>query len=420
MKIVKKIHSGFKQTPIGNIPIDWELAVLGKYINCFSGGTPLRSQPKYYNGIIPWIKSGELNGKVITKTEELITDDAVKKSSTKFVEPNTLLYALYGATAGIPAFNVIQATINQAILAIIPKKSALNNVFLYFWFLYKRDKLISIYTQGAQPNLSSQIVKNYKIPLPPLPEQKKITEILSTWDSAIETITKLIDAKMKLKKGLMQQLLTGRTRFKEFGEPVEKDELPEAWKERAIGEIFVEEKRSADLKDDYQYNLVTVKRRNGGVEKRSNLKGREILTKNQFFIKTDDFLISKRQIVHGACGVVPKELSDSIVSNEYLVLRVRNGYNIIYLKYFSCLPVFKKDCYLSSIGVHIEKMLFKPQWWFKTKYYFPTLSEQNHIASVLITADKAIKILNKKLEALKQQKKGLMQQLLTGKTRVKV
>jgi len=407
---MNKIKTGYKETKIGLIPEDWSIEKLGDKMNCFSGGTPSRSNINYYNGSIPWIKSGELNKKFIYYTEELIDENAIRDSATRYIEPDTLLYALYGATAGIPAFSKIKATINQAILAIVTAED-LDSIYLYFWLLHNKKDLLNVYTQGAQPNLSAQIVKDYTIPLPPLPEQKKIAEILSTWDRAIEKTEKLIDAKLKLKKALMQQLLTGKKKS-----PHNKDK----WKKVSLSNVFEEVIRPAKLEDNQIYTLVTVKRRREGIEKRSDLYGKQVLTKSQFYIKANDFLISKRQIVHGACGVVPTGLDNSVVSNEYLVLRTRVGFDVNFMRYYSYMPVFQRDCYLASIGVHIEKMLFKPEWWFKTQHYLPPMAQQQRIASVLSTIDKEISVLNKKLKAIKQQKKGLMQKLLTGEVRVKV
>ena len=418
------MKSGYKQTSIGDIPKSWRIKKL-RELGSFSKGKGIFNKDKIDNGFF-CITYGEIYTKhdyVINQFDSFISAETAKKS--RKITNNDLLFAGSGETLD-EIGKCVAYTKNSLAYAggdiIVFTPCCINSIYLSYiinsdFIIRHRRKLgqghsvVHIYIGG---------LKTLSIPLPPLLEQKKIAEILSAWDSVIKVTNKLIEAKKKLKKGLMQQLLTGKTRFKEFGKSLENGVSPEGWKEKILKEVFFEEKRPAKLKDDYQYNLVTVKRRNGGVEKRSNLQGREILTKNQFYIKGNDFLISKRQIVHGACGVVPNDLSDSIVSNEYLVLRVRNGFSITYLRYFSSTPVFQKDCYLSSIGVHIEKMLFKPQWWFKTKYYFPSLLEQNYIASVLTTADKEIEILNKKLKAIKQQKKGLMQQLLTGKKRVKV
>ncbi|STU68295.1 Type I restriction modification DNA specificity domain [Klebsiella pneumoniae] len=141
-----------------------------------------------------------------------------------------------------------------------------------------------------------------------------------------------------------------------------------------------------------EYDLVTVKRSRGGVIRREHLKGKDISVKSQFYIKEGDFLISKRQIVHGACGLVPKELSGSIVSNEYCVLTGKSGFYLPYMEFLSESLYFQQTCFHSSIGVHIEKMIFKLDSWFKWPFNIPPLSEQKRIVKILSTWDKAISV----------------------------
>ena len=178
------------------------------------------------------------------------------------------------------------------------------------------------------------------------------------------------------------------------------------------------EARKAYIQDNQEYDLVTVKRSRGGVIRREHLKGKDISVKSQFYIKEGDFLISKRQIVHGACGLVPKELSGSIVSNEYCVLTGKSGFYLPYMEFLSESLYFQQTCFHSSIGVHIEKMIFKLDSWFKWPFNIPPLSEQKRIVKILSTWDEAISVTEKLLTNSQQQKKALMQQLLTGKKRL--
>ncbi|WP_333490425.1 restriction endonuclease subunit S [Escherichia coli] len=178
------------------------------------------------------------------------------------------------------------------------------------------------------------------------------------------------------------------------------------------------EARKAYIQDNQEYDLVTVKRSRGGVIRREHLKGKDISVKSQFYIKEGDFLISKRQIVHGACGLVPKELSGSIVSNEYCVLTGKSGFYLPYMEFLSESLYFQQTCFHSSIGVHIEKMIFKLDSWFKWPFNIPPLSEQKRIVKILSTWDEAISVTEKLLTNSQQQKKALMQQLLTGQKRL--
>ena len=194
--------------------------------------------------------------------------------------------------------------------------------------------------------------------------------------------------------------------------------LPTGWQKLSLEKCLNIEARKAYIQDNQEYDLVTVKRSRGGVIRREHLKGKDISVKSQFYIKEGDFLISKRQIVHGACGLVPKELSGSIVSNEYCVLTGKSGFYLPYMEFLSESLYFQQTCFHSSIGVHIEKMIFKLDSWFKWPFNIPPLSEQKRIVKILSTWDKAISVTEKLLANSQQQKKSLMQQLVTGKKRL--
>ncbi|OEE37050.1 restriction endonuclease subunit S [Vibrio ordalii] len=201
------------------------------------------------------------------------------------------------------------------------------------------------------------------------------------------------------------------------GKPI-LSELPTGWKRSSLKNCLNVEARKADIKNDHEYDLVTVKRSRGGVVRREHLKGKDISVKSQFFINEGDFLISKRQIVHGACGLVPKELEGSIVSNEYCVFTGKPGFYLPYIEYLAETLYFQQTCFHSSIGVHIEKMIFKLDRWFKWSFNIPPIFEQKRIAQILSTWDKAITTTEQLLYNSQQQKKALMQQLLTGKKRL--
>ena len=194
--------------------------------------------------------------------------------------------------------------------------------------------------------------------------------------------------------------------------------LPTGWQKLSLEKCLNIEARKAYIQDNQEYDLVTVKRSRGGVIRREHLKGKDISVKSQFYIKEGDFLISKRQIVHGACGLVPKELSGSIVSNEYCVLTGKSGFYLPYMEFLSESLYFQQTCFHSSIGVHIEKMIFKLDSWFKWPFNIPPLSEQKRIVKILSTWDEAISVTEKLLTNSQPQKKALMQQLLTGNKRL--
>ena len=171
------------------------------------------------------------------------------------------------------------------------------------------------------------------------------------------------------------------------------------------------------MADDGEYDLVTVKRSRGGVASRGRFRGRDISVKSQFFLEGGDFLISRRQIVHGACAVVPNEFTGSIVSNEYAVLRCKPRLDLGFLKYLSHSVYFQQTCFHASIGVHVEKMIFKLEDWLKFRVNVPPLEEQKRIAAGFEAVDAKLTALREKVDGLCQFKTGLMQRLFSQELR---
>ena len=189
----------------------WSCKRLADICYTYSGGTPSTSNNEYYSGNIPWITSGDLNKHCITEVSGRISERGLINSSAKIIDANTLLIALYGATAGVTAVSKIKAAINQAVLAIIPFWGDVT--FLYFKLSYLKDWIISTYTQGGQPNLSGLIVKSIEILLPAMDEQIAIASILSDMDTELAALETRRDKALQLKQAMMQELLTGRIRF---------------------------------------------------------------------------------------------------------------------------------------------------------------------------------------------------------------
>ncbi len=193
---------------------------------------------------------------------------------------------------------------------------------------------------------------------------------------------------------------------------------PEGWTREPLARHLVENLRPVKLSNDAEYDLVTVKRSRGGVVRREHLKGRDISVKSQFLLHKSDFLISKRQIVHGACGLVPADLAGSIVSNEYAILGAKPTIDLNFLNHLAHSAYFQQTCFHSSIGVHVEKMIFKLDRWLAWDFDLPPLREQRRIAEILSTWDRAIEKAEALVANARSQKKALMQSLFTGKKRI--
>jgi type I restriction enzyme S subunit len=192
---------------------------------------------------------------------------------------------------------------------------------------------------------------------------------------------------------------------------------PEGWSTRRFGDLLKVVQRPVRMTDDGEYDLVTVKRSRGGIASRGRFRGKDISVKSQFALEGADFLISKRQIVHGACAVVPEEFAGSIVSNEYSVLRCKPGLDLGFLRYLSHSVYFQQTCFHSSIGVHVEKMIFKLDDWLKFRVNVPPLEEQKRIAAGFEAVDAKLTALREKADWLRQFKAGLMQRLFSQELR---
>ena len=163
--------------------MNWPLVKIGDFCITGSGGTPSRAKSEYFEGDIPWIKSGDLRENIVMNATEFISKEAVKNSSAKMVAKGSILLAMYGATVGRMALLGIDATTNQAICNITPDSNIAFTKYVYYALLSKVPEFLKSAVGGAQPNISQGIIRETQIPLPPLAEQKRIAAILDKADA---------------------------------------------------------------------------------------------------------------------------------------------------------------------------------------------------------------------------------------------
>ena len=202
------------------------------------------------------------------------------------------------------------------------------------------------------------------------------------------------------------------------GIPKLKD-LQKGWSRVKIGDLFYVISRPVEMHNNESYDLVTVKRSRGGIVKRQTLKGDQIAVKSQFYVKQGDFLISKRQIVHGACGFITEELDGAIVSNEYSVLCCKEIIKPEFLNFLMHTPYFQQTCFHSSIGVHVEKLIFKLEEWFLWSIDIPQIEEQMRIARLLKAVEEKKYLLVSKYNYIASYKRGILQKLFSQQIRFK-
>lgn len=188
----------------------WEYVKIGNIFNTYSGGTPLKSQKDYYEGgTIPWLRSGEVCAKYITKTGLFITQKGLDNSSAKYFPSNTVVIAMYGATAAQVGILKLNATSNQAVCGLLPNEKYVSE-FVYYWFTYKQKELASQAQGGAQPNISQIKIRNVLIPAISKVEQRTIVATLDALKSKVDQLQancdKITNECAALKQAILRQV----------------------------------------------------------------------------------------------------------------------------------------------------------------------------------------------------------------------
>ena len=404
----KHIPQGYKDSSLGIIPQEWEVKRLGDIADITSGTTPLRANSKYYNnGVIPWVKTTDLNNGTLYETEEKVSIEAVEKTSLKMLPKGTVLVAMYGGfrQIGRTALLGIDATINQALSALMCK-SSVESPFVLAWLNCRVNYWKRLAASSRKdPNITGNEVAKFPILIPSKEEQGCIVEVLGLWDTAIEKQSELIE-KLKLRKrALMQQLLTGKKRLPGFcGE----------WKEVKLGDVFDE--RNETNRDDLPLLSITGDK---GVIYQSDSDKRDISNDDKSKYKRicpNDIGYNTMRMWQGRSALSELE---GIVSPAYTIVTPRENVNVRFMAMLIQQPRVVYDFWTHSQGLVSDTLNCKYPDFCKVKVRIPTEEEQTAIASVLVKADKEIELAEEKFSNLQSQKRGLMQQLLTGKKRIK-
>ena len=320
--------------------------------------------------------------------------------------------------------------------SVLTAKDGNSPQFLYqCLFSESFKKQIDALVVGSSfPAVGHTEVSNLLINLPEKREQCLIGQVLATWDRTISHTQRLLEVSRKQLLVLLATTLhaapamgIANSSSDNGGFPVSVQPgiptlppTPAGWRRVQIRQHLQEVRRNVRLVPDESYTLVTVKRSRGGVQQREILRGSEIKTPTQSLVKEGDFLISKRQIVHGACGIVPPELDGALVSNEYAVINTDGQIDLKFLRYLSESRYFQQTCFHSSIGVHVEKMIFKTERWLSWPFNIPPLKQQARIVEILNAASREVELIERQLVKLRAEKTALMAQLLSGKRRVRL
>ena len=376
---------------------DWSTYRLGDIAITKSGGTPGRSNNSFFNGEIPWVKSGELKDSTIYASEEKISTEALQSSSAKVFESNTLLLAMYGATVGKTGILKIRAATNQAVCAIRPKENNFNIEFLKFYLIFIRPQLLRDRYGGAQPNISQTLIQDLKIPLPLLTEQKNIAALLFKIQQAIEIQESIIEKTRELRKSTLHYVFTHGLREEKLKE-TEIGPIPASWSVQRFEEFAILH-RGYDLPiQDRTSGAVPIVGSNGvvGYHYQSKVKGPGVVTGRS-----------------GSIGISSYVADDYWPLNTGLYVEDFHGNDPLYVHYF--FQSFNFGQYAAGVSVPtLNRNLVHA-----VLISVPPIGEQIEIAHILKTIDQKIDLHTAKKSTLQDLFKTMLNKLMTGEMRVK-
>lgn len=203
-----------------------------------SGGTPSSRNPEYYGGAIPWLNTKEINFNRIYFTEKCITEEGLVNSSAKWIEENSVIVAMYGATAGKVAIAKIPLTTNQACCNLTINPYVADYRFIFYFLFNEYYRLASLANGGAQQNLNAQIIRDYGIRIPSLKEQTAIADILSSFDDKIDMNRRINENLEQQAQALYKSWFVDFEPFKD-GEFVDSEfgMIPKGWRVGTLGEL---------------------------------------------------------------------------------------------------------------------------------------------------------------------------------------
>ena len=376
---------------------EWEKCKLSKVCSFFSGGTPPSSNKEYYNGNIPFIRSGELHN---DETELFITKEGLDNSAAKMVEVGDLLLALYGATSGNIAISKIKGAINQAILCIRTKQ---NKKFVESVWNKHVARLLQTYLQGGQGNLSADIVKNIPFYFTNIEEQNKLARFISLLDQRIAAQNKIIEKYESLIQAICDTLIeSGQPKvelsFNDFGEPYSglsgksAEDFGKGWP--YITYMNVYQNQIIDITD---VGLVKINE-----------------TEQQSVVRYGDILFTLSSETPDEVGMGAVYLGDiyPLYLNSFCFgVHITDESKIYppFLAYYISTKSFRKAVFPLAQGstrFNLQKSDFM-----KKKFLFPTVEEQNKIYSVLKAYSDKLSIEKNIANLLCEQKSYLLRQL---------
>ncbi|WP_017653502.1 restriction endonuclease subunit S [Fortiea contorta] len=405
------------------LPVEWEIKTIGEVCKTGAGGTPLKSKKEYYEGgHIPWLLSGEVAQGEIFKSENFITPVGLENSSAKIFPVNTVLVAMYGATAGQVGILRFEAATNQAVCGILPNERFVPE-FIYYVLLSKRAELISKAVGNAQPNISQIKIKNTKIPIPTLSEQKRIVAIL---DEAFEGIDRAIANTEK-------NLANSRELFESYLNAIFTQKGDE-WITTTVGKLV--DQRILDKPLDGNHGEIHPKKSDfvkfgvpfimasdlvDGIVDQVNCNFITLEQANSLrkgFAKDGDVLLSHKGTI-GRAAVLKTTHSSVVLTPQVTYYRVIDKSVIYnrYLYYFFHSPYFQNEI-KTIAGAGSTRAYIGITSQLQLKISYPKIDDQKRYADsfdALISETQRLEtIYRQKIAALKELKQSILQTAFTG------
>ena len=410
-----KQNTTYKQTELGLIPEDWELKKLGKVGEIDKKSLNSNTDKEYE---FDYISLSDVDSDQFSiKTSKQKFKNAPSRARRIVKKGDVLLSTV---RPNLEGFTIIRDEVKDLIastgFAVITSKNELHNEYL-FNFLFSniiKRQFHKLLVGSNYPAINSSDVKNLKIPLPPLPEQKKIADCLSTWDNAIEKQSALINALTDRKKALMQQLLTGKKRLPGFSEE---------WKEVKLGDLFEKINRK---NEEGNTNVVTISAQRGFV-KQTDFFNKSVASEtldNYSLIYHGEFCYNKSYSNGYPLGATKRLIAfeKAVVTTLYICFKIKDqkkSNGSFFEQFFEANSLDRSLIKIAQEGGRAHGLLnVSLSDFFNIKIKLPPIEEQTAIAEILTIADRELQLQKEKLAQLQQKKKGLMQVLLTGKKRL--
>lgn len=409
---------GYKKTKLGWIPEDWEVAHLESICDVRDG---THDSPKYFDSGIPFLTSKNLteNGLDFSNINYISEEDYKKFSERSNVDAGDILFGMIG-TIGNPTIVKTTRAFSIKNMALIKffKNSKINN---YYLLNIIKSKIVAnqfnrTSNEGVQSFISLGKIRKLLIAFPSINEQEKIAEVLSAWNEGIETLEKLIEQKEIQHKTLMKNLLIGKIRLSEF---VSK------WTHSKFNAVF---ERITRKNEELNSNILTISAQNGLISQKDfyNKRIAGVDTSKYILLNNGEYAYNKSYSSGYPLGAIKRLdlYTKGVVSSLYICFKLKGQSNCSdFWKYYFEAGILNREIkMIAQEGARNHGLLnIAGEDFFNILLYYPEDNqEQQKIADILNKSEKEIQILNSKLEKLKEQKKGLMQKLLTGQIRVKI